>query len=414
MIRILPPEDREPLLRAASTVEHLRLDRLHQRQRGGCADAGGGRNRRRRAVAEGADALRRRQRHRRAAGALRHQGGPGAQRVPGRGAGRARWPRRDRSTRSACCCRAPTSAARSWPTAARAAARVVTEVVAYRNVLDEMQPRAGRTSTGCCSTASSTSSRSPAPRRSATSPRSTAPSRPRTCCRSTVVAAIGPVTAEAAARLGIPVHVQPTTYTVPALVDAIVRHVAGAKTAAAVEPGMSIMASTAVTPALSQPPAAAATHRGDPGAGARDAADAGLSHLSRCSCARATASGGQSARCRASSSCRWTRPCRRRRPRRQLGIAGVLLFGLPEHKDAIGSKSSDPRRAGAGRRAGDQARRAGPAGADRRVPVRIHLARPLRHPGRRAHGQRPDRGAAGRDGRCRTRTPAPTSWRRPT
>ena len=27
----------------------------------------------------------------------------------------------------------------------------------------------------------------------------------------------------------------------------------------------------------------------------------------------------------------------------QLGIAGVLLFGLPEHKDAIGSKSSDPR-----------------------------------------------------------------------
>jgi porphobilinogen synthase len=27
---------------------------------------------------------------------------------------------------------------------------------------------------------------------------------------------------------------------------------------------------------------------------------------------------------------------------RQLGIAGVLLFGLPEHKDAIGSRSSDP------------------------------------------------------------------------
>jgi porphobilinogen synthase len=28
---------------------------------------------------------------------------------------------------------------------------------------------------------------------------------------------------------------------------------------------------------------------------------------------------------------------------RQLGIAGVLLFGLPEHKDAVGSKSSDSR-----------------------------------------------------------------------
>ena len=26
-----------------------------------------------------------------------------------------------------------------------------------------------------------------------------------------------------------------------------------------------------------------------------------------------------------------------------LGITGVLLFGLPQHKDAIGSKSSDPR-----------------------------------------------------------------------
>jgi uroporphyrinogen III methyltransferase/synthase len=47
----------------------------------------------------------------------------------------------------------------------------------------------------------------------------------------TVVAAIGPVTADAAARLGIPVHVQPSTYTVPALVDAIVRHVAAAKAA---------------------------------------------------------------------------------------------------------------------------------------------------------------------------------------
>ena len=68
--------------------EHLRLGGLHQRQRGGCPDEGGGRNRRRRPVVEGADALRRRQRHRRAAGALRHQGGPGAQRVPGRGAGR--------------------------------------------------------------------------------------------------------------------------------------------------------------------------------------------------------------------------------------------------------------------------------------------------------------------------------------
>lgn len=39
--------------------------------------------------------------------------------------------------------------------------------------------------------------------------------------RNTVVAAIGPVTAEAATQLGIAVTVQPATYTVPALVDAI-------------------------------------------------------------------------------------------------------------------------------------------------------------------------------------------------
>ncbi len=42
----------------------------------------------------------------------------------------------------------------------------------------------------------------------------------------TVVAAIGPVTADAAVELGIAVTVQPTTYTVPALVDAIVAHFA--------------------------------------------------------------------------------------------------------------------------------------------------------------------------------------------
>jgi uroporphyrinogen III methyltransferase/synthase len=46
--------------------------------------------------------------------------------------------------------------------------------------------------------------------------------------KSTVVATIGPVTAEAAAQLGIKVTVQPSTYTVPALVDAIAAHYAGA------------------------------------------------------------------------------------------------------------------------------------------------------------------------------------------
>jgi uroporphyrinogen III methyltransferase/synthase len=44
--------------------------------------------------------------------------------------------------------------------------------------------------------------------------------------RNTIVATIGPVTAEAATQLGIPVAVQPTTYTIPALVDAIAAYFA--------------------------------------------------------------------------------------------------------------------------------------------------------------------------------------------
>jgi len=39
--------------------------------------------------------------------------------------------------------------------------------------------------------------------------------------RHTVVATIGPVTADAARQLGVPVTIQPRTYTIPSLVDAI-------------------------------------------------------------------------------------------------------------------------------------------------------------------------------------------------
>ena len=42
--------------------------------------------------------------------------------------------------------------------------------------------------------------------------------------RTTVVACIGPVTAEAAQQLGIRTSVMPSTYTIPALVDALVDH----------------------------------------------------------------------------------------------------------------------------------------------------------------------------------------------
>ena len=45
--------------------------------------------------------------------------------------------------------------------------------------------------------------------------------------KNTVVATIGPVTSDAARELGIPVTIQPTTCTVPALVDAIAAHYKG-------------------------------------------------------------------------------------------------------------------------------------------------------------------------------------------
>ena len=45
--------------------------------------------------------------------------------------------------------------------------------------------------------------------------------------QTTLVAAIGPVTEEAAAKLGIRTSIMPTTYTIPALVDAIAEHFAG-------------------------------------------------------------------------------------------------------------------------------------------------------------------------------------------
>ena len=44
--------------------------------------------------------------------------------------------------------------------------------------------------------------------------------------RKTVVAVIGPMTADAARQAGIPVTIQPASYTIPALVDAIAAHYA--------------------------------------------------------------------------------------------------------------------------------------------------------------------------------------------
>ena len=78
--------------------------------------------------------------------------------------------------------------------------------IAYRTCSPAPSATATTTSTACCSTARSTPSRSPAPSRSGTSRRSSARNRRPTCCSTTVVASIGPVTAEAAQQLGIETH----------------------------------------------------------------------------------------------------------------------------------------------------------------------------------------------------------------
>ena len=79
----------------------------------------------------------------------------------------------------------------------------VTEVIAYRTVVAEPSARASPTSTACCSSGASTSSRSPARRRCATSCSVLGAEPAADLLRTTVVASIGPVTAEAAAQFGI-------------------------------------------------------------------------------------------------------------------------------------------------------------------------------------------------------------------
>ena len=86
---------------------------------------------------------------------------------------------------------------------------------------------------------------------------------------------------------------------------------------------------------LRTPPAIAGDGRGDePRAAAADlAAVRGRGpHASR----------GRSARCRASSSTRWTRLRKAAVEAADAGLAGVMLFGIPEHKDAVGSGALDP------------------------------------------------------------------------
>lgn len=107
----------------------------------------------------------------------------------------------------------------------RVAGADVTEVVAYRTVMDEGQDEPdvyGMLLDGRIDVVTFTS---PSAVRSFANRYGAEQSAD--LLRKTVVASIGPVTSEAAEQLGIPVTVQPSTSTIPALVDALAAHFGG-------------------------------------------------------------------------------------------------------------------------------------------------------------------------------------------
>jgi uroporphyrinogen III methyltransferase / synthase len=116
----------------------------------------------------------------------------------------------------------------------RAAGAVVTDVIAYRTVLDETQREGdpdiyGMFLEGRIDVVTFTS---PSAVRNFVKIYGADPAAD--LLKNTTVATIGPVTAEAARQLGITVTVQPSSYTVAGLVDAIAAHFSSARTAGTV------------------------------------------------------------------------------------------------------------------------------------------------------------------------------------
>ncbi|HEY3161898.1 MAG TPA: uroporphyrinogen-III C-methyltransferase [Vicinamibacterales bacterium] len=108
----------------------------------------------------------------------------------------------------------------------REAGAVVTEVIAYRTILEDAQREGdpdiyGMLLEGRIDVATFTS-----PSAIRNFAKIHGADQVADLLKNTVVATIGPVTADAARQLGIPVTIQPKTYTVPALVDAIAAHYA--------------------------------------------------------------------------------------------------------------------------------------------------------------------------------------------
>ena len=136
----------------------------------------------------------------------------------------ARSPRAATCAAAKCCCRAPTSDATLVAEELRKQGAEVTEVVAYRTVVVEAD-REGepdiyrmllerRIDVVTFTSASAV--------RNFVRVLGAEPAAD--LLRTTVVASIGPVTAEAASQYNIETTIVPANYTIPALVDAIVEH----------------------------------------------------------------------------------------------------------------------------------------------------------------------------------------------
>ena len=96
------------------------------------------------------------------------------------------------------------------------------------------------------------------------------------------------------------------------------------------------------------------------------------------------------------------------------GIPAVMLFGLPDEKDAIGSSAYDAEAPVQSAVRAIKREVPGSGRRDRRVPVRVHVARPLRNRRGRRGRERSHASSSSYARRSRTPPPAPTSSRPPT
>ncbi len=131
--------------------------------------------------------------------------------------------------------------------------------------------------------------------------------------RRTTVAAIGPVTAEAAAQLGITTSMQPATCTIPALVDAIVAHADAAR--AREDLGMDEVPTQRSAVLADAAAAPAAAHRRHPVPRPRDAPVTRQLHLPAVRLRRRGRPQADRIDARRAPAGRWTRSCAKPRSR---------------------------------------------------------------------------------------------------